>query len=184
MAERPRGFRTRDLLLLDWVKLWIIDPASLNNYLRSRSSLLSTNDFVKFNVNFAELWEHGEYNFVKMPTLKGKTINAKMSKFHFLNGKRKHKPRPRRLQLQEIERQILAAREIRRTHSRDQRGAFLASPTKYVRRWAKAHRVHGTWQEELLLLEELRLELVVGELLLLLDEVKTMAIRPSDRPGD
>ena len=59
----------------------------MNNYLRSRSSLLSTNDFVKLNVNFAELWEHGEYDFEKMPTLKGKTINAKMSKFNSLNGK-------------------------------------------------------------------------------------------------
>ena len=51
---------------------------------------------------------------------------------------------------------------MRRTHSQEQLRACLNSPTKYVRRWAKAHRDHRTWHEELLLLEELRLDLAAN----------------------
>ena len=91
-------------------------------------------------------------------------------------------PRPLRLQLQETERQIFAAREIRNSHNRQQLGAFLESPTKCVRQWARTHRISILqWQEKHL---NLRLELAVGERLLLLDEFKSMAIGSTVKAGD
>ena len=106
---------------------------------------------------------------------------TRITRYNPLIVKRKP-PRPLRLQLQETERQNFAAREIRNSHNRQQLGAFFESPIKYVRHWARAHRISVLqWQEKHL---NLRLELAVGELQLLLDELKSMAIGSTDEPGD